>query len=647
MKRQIVNETPEDKKKRKQEASRKSTAEHRARETPEQTETRLAKNRESAKRRRANATALETEARLETERIRAQQSRAAENSPENADRLEAMRILSQQSRAAESTPDNEARLEAERIRAQQSRAAENTPDNADRLEAERIRAQQSRAAENTPENADRLEAERIRSQQSRAAESTPENAVRLETERIRSQQSRAAESTPDNLDRLEAERIRSQQSRASENSPDYDVRLEIERDRIQQHRANETTPEVQERRAADILRVTSARLNIRANTSQIDILNTTVIEENRALLYADLKRASQGEQTLTPLHAHAAVQHMATSFLTHQFAQSLQHCISCSQRWWPETTLTHQPLNQCLQCFTESKKRDFDGVYKFGPSNDMNPLVHADIQLQIPFRTAYDDLLLNFPLTTIEEALIAKVAVFMQAFRLKGGRSGFSGNVICFPQRVSDIVTKLPRRTDQLKIIIARMRIVSTSTVPRDYKDFKVRRAHVSNWLHFLLKWSSAYADVCINEENLQLLPHNGSVYDELVAGEYNSAFVPPIDQDQALLEDVDTDDDEDIGFATGPVQNESIDGDNVIITGVGDPSESRIPEYLLIQNIVVNNSNNASDNIGSSNQKDDQYFNDSDFDDIMFDDDDDNGDDGGNSCRSTIARLVVHITIN
>ena len=532
MKRHIVNESPEDKKKRKQEASRKSTAEHRARETPEQTETRLAKNRESAKRRRANATALETEARLETERIRAQQSRAAENSPENADRLE-------------------------------------------------------------------------------------------------------------------AERIRSQQSRASENSPDYDVRLEIERDRIQQHRANETTPEVQERRAADILRVTSARLNIRSNTSPIDILNTTIIEENRALLYADLKRASQGEQTLTPLHAHAAVQHMATSFLTHQFAQSLQHCISCSQRWWPETTLTHQPLNQCLQCFTESKKRDFDGVYKFGPSNDMNPLVHADIQLQIPFRTVYDDLLLNFPLTTIEEALIAKVAVFMQAFRLKGGRSGFSGNVICFPQRVSDIVTKLPRRTDQLKIIIARMRIVSTSTVPRDYKDFKVRRAHVSNWLHFLLKWSSAYADVCINEENLQLLPHNGSVYDELVAGEYNSAFVPPVDQDQTVLEDIDTDDDEDIGFATGPVQNESIDGDNVIITGVGEPTESRIPEYLLIQNILVNNTNNASDNIGSGNQKDDHNFNDSDFDDIMFDDDDDNGDDGGNSCRSTIARLVVYITIN
>ena len=72
MKRQIVNETPEDKKKRKQEASRKSTAAHRARETPEATKTRLAKNRESTKRRRDNATALETEARLETERIRSQ-----------------------------------------------------------------------------------------------------------------------------------------------------------------------------------------------------------------------------------------------------------------------------------------------------------------------------------------------------------------------------------------------------------------------------------------------------------------------------------------------------------------------------------------------------------------------------------------------
>jgi len=502
----------------------------------------------------------------------------------------------------------------------------------------------------TPE--DKQKRKRAASRKSSAehrAHQTPEQTeTRLRKNRDTTNKRRANATVLETEARLATERIRSQESRESEKTPDYDVRLEIKRNRIQQHRANENTPEEQERRAADILRVTSVRRNIRASTAQIDILNTTNVEENRALLYADLKRASRGEQTLTPLHAHAAVEHMATSFLTHQFAQSLQHCISCSQRWWPETTLTHQPLNQCLQCFTESKKRDFDGVYKFGTSNDMNPLVHADIQLQIPFRTAYDDLLLNFPLTTIEEALIAKVAVFMQAFRLKGGRSGFSGNVICFPQRVSDIVTKLPRRTDQLKIIIARMRIVSTTTVPRDYKDFKVRRAHVSNWLHFLLKWSSAYADVCIDEDNLSLLPHNGSVYDELVAGEYNSAFVPPVDQDQALLEDIDTDDEEDIGFATGPVQNESIDGDNVIITGVGEPSESRIPEYLLIQNILVNNTNNASDNIGSGNQKDDHnLFNDSDFDDIMFDNDDDNGDDGGNSCRSTIARLVVHITIN
>ena len=73
MKRQIVNETPEDKKKRKQEASRKSSAEHRARETPEERETRLTKNRDSIRIRRANATVLETEVRLETERIRSRE----------------------------------------------------------------------------------------------------------------------------------------------------------------------------------------------------------------------------------------------------------------------------------------------------------------------------------------------------------------------------------------------------------------------------------------------------------------------------------------------------------------------------------------------------------------------------------------------
>ena len=118
MKRQINNETPEEKQNRKREASRKSSADHRARETPDQKVTRLTKNRDSTRIRRANATVLQTEARLEADKIRSQESRAAENTPDNADRLEAQRIRSQESRAAENTPDSADRLEAQRIRSQ-------------------------------------------------------------------------------------------------------------------------------------------------------------------------------------------------------------------------------------------------------------------------------------------------------------------------------------------------------------------------------------------------------------------------------------------------------------------------------------------------------------------------------------------------
>jgi len=41
-------------------------------------------------------------------------------------------------------------------------------------------------------------------------------------------------------------------------------------------------------------------------------------------------------------------------------------------------------------------------------------------------------------------------------FKLKAGSTGFKGNVISFPQRISDIATSLPRVPKEVKIIIVR-----------------------------------------------------------------------------------------------------------------------------------------------------------------------------------------------
>jgi len=103
----------------------------------------------------------------------------------------------------------------------------------------------------------------------------------------------------------------------------------------------------------------------------------------------------------------------------------------------------------------------------------------------------------------------------MQGYRLKGGSTGFKGNVISFPQDISDICRDLPRLPQSLKVVVARCKGVSDEQVEK-FIDFRVRRAHVLKWLQFLKKLSSPYKDITINEDNLSQLPEDGSVFHQL-----------------------------------------------------------------------------------------------------------------------------------
>lgn len=222
-----------------------------------------------------------------------------------------------------------------------------------------------------------------------------------------------------------------------------------------------------------------------------------------------------------------------------------------------------------------------------GSSNDMDPLVPSDSTLVNEFRREYNDIMDNFPVTNIEEALFAKNAVVMQAFRLKGGRTGFSGNVICFPQRVSDISTILPRKAGDLKIIVARCK---TGPEPTDFKDFRVRREHVRQWLFFLKKWSSAYSDVEISVENMEALPENDSVYMALRGAGLEPDSPMDSDSDSISSNIMDTnmdempglaEEDEDYGFESGPVGSDDVD---IVVTGIG---EEECPQSTEVQHIL------------------------------------------------------------
>lgn len=116
-------------------------------------------------------------------------------------------------------------------------------------------------------------------------------------------------------------------------------------------------------------------------------------------------------------------------------------------------------------------------------------------------------------MNNVEEALIARNCVCMSAYRLKGGSFGFRGNVISFPQEIADVCSVLPRLPQNCGVF--RVRSLRNSSAA-EYIDFMVRRERVKKWLIFLKKWSLAYTDINISEDNLLALPVEGSVYDDL-----------------------------------------------------------------------------------------------------------------------------------
>jgi hypothetical protein len=391
--------------------------------------------------------------------------------------------------------------------------------------------------------------------------------------------------------------ISSSSQLSSNDSPASRTRSRVHAEYMAATRATETTPEYIERVNQNRICTASSRQQLRETSLTLALTIQEEIETNRLALKQDLHLAVNGHLPQKAFHQHAAINHMATDYLKIQFSQSLKYCTSCSEKWWNDPPGRDNIIDQCKRCFLETKNKN-DAIVSFGFENDMDPLVHPNPKLRTEFSEEYSALVSNYQVTNIEEALFAKNAVIMQAFRLKGGRTGFSGNVICFPQRVSDIVTILPRKFNELKVIIARCK---TGPDPSDYKDFKVRKNHVRVWLQFLIKWSPVYSDVTLDQSNLDKLPDNASIYHELVQVT-NFDSVDNSSQDILMSDDDDADVD-DYGILPGPLGTNidlgdfesefeydvypDSDIDDVLISGIGERAEPLLSEVIIIQNTL------------------------------------------------------------
>ena len=122
------------------------------------------------------------------------------------------------------------------------------------------------------------------------------------------------------------------------------------------------------------------------------------------------------------------------------------------------------------------------------------------------------------PLTIAGELLIARAHVTMNFWRYKGQQYQYTGNVISFIQNVPKIVSKLPALPSTLQIL--RLKPASSdhdSSLRREFqRHCRVKRADIQQWLEYLIDHHPAYRDLTIDSSNLNQLPEDDTIYDQL-----------------------------------------------------------------------------------------------------------------------------------
>ena len=106
-------------------------------------------------------------------------------------------------------------------------------------------------------------------------------------------------------------------------------------------------------------------------------------------------------------------------------------------------------------------------------------------------------------LTQVEEMLIARVNPILQVTHACGAQYKYSGHTISFPQDIVSIAKTLPRRIEDLDILIVRR-----AGPPSNHYDCIVSRSRVMDALHYKLGMDKYYRDLEIDPESVVCLPN-------------------------------------------------------------------------------------------------------------------------------------------
>src|SRR4051812_1917964 len=270
----------------------------------------------------------------------------------------------------------------------------------------------------------------------------------INPETLRKRNKKNNETPEQRQERLARERERKRQKRANETAKPREARLADMRERRREKTSTENAEERESRLRRDNERRRDSRAKNRneteprpQETNQTDYDNSaTTISTDEHLLLQDFRKKMNDIK--------------------------YEECPVCKERIPGMTLVT----GMCRRCYMEKKKPK-----KFSEENNMDP---GDVPEELK------------GLTDIEEMLIAQVFTVMSIYRLRGGQTGYKGNVINFPQNIQEFTTRLPWHPLSLEILLVQRQ---SENDPTGFSDFHVHRDRVANALLWLKENNQYY----------------------------------------------------------------------------------------------------------------------------------------------------------
>ena len=279
-------------------------------------------------------------------------------------------------------------------------------------------------------------------------------------------------------------RLRKRKEKESETSEQREVHRVLDRENKRVKRAAETAEQREVR-----LRKRREQYHKKKETHALKSADVRLNRQDEPRMQDGMQDKTDKTQILDTNECHLpeSDRNLLLNFRTKVNDLTNNLCTVCNERF-PFNLIQ----NACHRC-----NRDKNLVKKFSASNNMDPGdVPEDLQ----------------GLTEIEQMLISRIFPVISVYCLRGGQYAYRGNVINFPQDVSEFVTRLPRIPSSLDVLIVRRN--SANGVA--FRDFTVRRNKVIRALYWLKENNRYYTDIVIDKEVLHSLPENGAIDDIL-----------------------------------------------------------------------------------------------------------------------------------